>query len=124
MPITNEIWLAIVSGAADGSGTGSPSDPYVGNTPNSFATIYDSLPAVSIIRRMPGLFRTWGTLGNGYSGLTQPVFTPMSGQRVTGAGIFATTIQFLWDTSAFSLPAANLDYAPGQRHAVVIAGAD
>ena len=119
MSFQNETWLAIRTDVADGMGTGTPSDPFAANTPSSFADIMrDGVGANTLIRLGPGVFRTRGTGGNGYE--MDPLlhaWSPKSGQRIIGAGMFSTTLQFVWDLD----PTVNLNqvYNPGQRHFMI-----
>lgn len=110
---SNEIWLAIRTDVADGLGTGTPSDPYAANTSESFAAIMNDPAKIgpnSLIRLGPGVFRTRGTAGNGFA-MQSGRWSPQEGQRITGAGMFATTLIFDWDQV--------LTGSPGQRHPMI-----
>src|SRR3569833_530883 len=116
MSFQNEIWLALRN---DGIlGDGSPGNPYEVNTPTRFATVMRSIVANTLIRLLPGVFRTRGTYGNGYS--MDPIadgWSPKPGQKIIGAGVFASTLQFVWDLAPSSNPLDT--YAAGQRHSMI-----
>lgn len=125
MSFINEIWLAIRTGMPDGGGTGSPSDPYAANTPESFGNILRlNAPSNRIIRMGPGIFQTRGGGGNGVADVDPgKFFRVRPGQKLIGAGIFATTLRFVWDDGNVA-PTGT----PGQRHNMLlgtdIAGSD
>lgn len=113
-----EIWLAI---RADGDSTnpdipfgdGSKENPFAANTPESFGHIMRNFGlADTIVHLGPGIFRTRGTNGEGYvTDDGNKLWSPRSGQRIIGAGMFSTTLQFVWDLSTIG--------HPGQRHYMI-----
>lgn len=122
MGVKSEIWLAIRSDISDGTGSGTPSDPFAVNTPSSFGTIMrDQAANMRIIRLLPGVYQTWGqNKGNGYdlSGIIPavPTFVMRNGQKIVGSGCFSTVIRFVWKTSDFNIADPIATYDPGQRH--------
>src|ERR1043165_8255270 len=96
MSFTNEVWLAIGAGA-DGSGTGVPGDPYITNTPTSFAAKMNLVPANTLIRFGAGTFRLRGGAGDGYVMDGPDAFVSQPGQKMIGSGMFGTKLQFVWD---------------------------
>lgn len=114
---TNEVWLAVWN-PPDGTGDGSPGNPWAVNTPSLFATIMNTrVGPNSIIRLMPGLFRTRGANGEGYGLPGGLIWQPRSGQRIVGSGINSTILQFSWDTSDTNNLFPNP--SPGQRHYIM-----
>jgi hypothetical protein len=105
MSFANEIWLAIRTDVADGTAStapgsapaGSPGNPWAANTPESFANLMrEQVPANSLVRLGPGVFRTRGVPGNGFEEGAVPlskIWRPKSGQKIIGSGTFSTTLQ-------------------------------
>lgn len=121
MAFINQICLAI-GNTPNGSGTGTPADPYIVNTPETFASIMRenaSVPANSAVRLGPGVFRTRGIHGNGFDKnivVIDKIWVPKPGQRIIGSGMWATTLQFVWD---FDLPDEQYEYKAGQKPGMV-----
>jgi hypothetical protein len=113
LPLRQEVWLAIRTDS-DGIGDGSRENPFSANTPTSFAAAMNQCGANTTVHLGPGIFRTRGTNGNGYSDLLPSQrWVPQAGQKIVGSGMFATTLMFVWDLD----PA--LGDAPGQRHYMI-----
>ena len=108
MGFANEIWLAIRPTAVDGSGDGSPTNPYAVNTPDSFASVMNdplkaAVPNV-LIRLAPGVFRTRGFNGNGLILPASKRWAPLPGQRLIGAGMYSTTLRYVSDAVSIGDP--------------------
>lgn len=121
MSFTSEKWLVI--GSIDGSGDGSPNDPFVTNTPETFANLLrlnSSVPSNTLARLGPGIFRTRGVPGNGFdpqAPKADKIFFVKPGQRILGAGMFSTTLQLVWD---FAPPDQQYVYKPGQKVSMIL----
>src|SRR5262245_46879852 len=126
MSFTNEIWLAIRNDVSDGGWSqsppapppGSPGNPYAVNTPESFGNVMRlNVPSNRLVRLGPGIFHTRGGGGNGVPPLSLPnrLWRALPGQKIIGAGMFATTLRFLWDDWNVA-PTGN----PGQRHNMIL----
>jgi hypothetical protein len=117
MSYQDEIWLAIRPAEADGSGSGTPSDPFAVNTPSGFASVMRNpakVPFDAIVRLMPGIYRTRGTVGNGYDSTNiEPFWQPRTGQKILGSGMHLTTLKFEWDLQ-------DPKPQPGQRHNMIL----
>jgi hypothetical protein len=119
MSFNNEIWLAIRTNVADGAGDGTPGNPFAANTAESFANIMRNplkIPANALIRLGPGVFRTRGRGGNGYVMDDSKLWRPRSGQKISGSGMFSTTLMFDFDLPLGIIRPQN---QPGQRHFMI-----
>jgi len=107
----NEVHIAIRTDSSDGSG--SKSDPFNGITAEKFDKVLrEKIPIDSVIILGPGIFRTRGGRGNGYVVPQNIGWTPKSGWRIRGSGMFSTVMRFISD-----IPWENPD--PGQRHKII-----
>jgi len=93
-------------------GTGRKDDPFDGSNSVKFDHNLARIATVGMyIRLGPGLFRTFGGDANSHIGSWQP----KSRQRITGAGIFQTTLQLIvrdnpgWENEGYSVIGANQD---------------
>lgn len=98
-----EVWIAIrvdqLIPRADGTaGSGTRADPYDGSTPDRFDAAMRSAPANARINLGPGTFPTRGGTAGDF-GLEEDIgWTPKPGQKIQGAGMFATLILlYPWD---------------------------
>src|SRR5262245_39699783 len=90
-----ELWLAIRADG-DGIGDGSRDNPFSVNTPESFANVMRNYAGPSsTVHLGPGLFRTRGTSGNGYTLPLAKSFFAQPGQKIVGSGMFSTVLQFV-----------------------------
>jgi hypothetical protein len=92
MPTQNEVWLAIRTDGAVGSG--SVTDPYDASSPTLFSAVMNGLGANTTIHLGPGIFQTFGYVPGG-----QNTWLIQSGQKIIGAGMFATTIKVVGATN-------------------------
>jgi hypothetical protein len=115
MSFQNEIWFAIAH-AADNDGTGTPADPFIVHTPETFANrMRLSTGTSKLVRLGPGIFRTRGVPQTSYFPIDPlKIWRPQSGQKIIGSGIFATTLQLVWD---WDIPTTWVDDEPPQYHA-------
>src|SRR5689334_7987799 len=128
MSVINEIWLAIRNDVADGGAdpsppappAGSPGNPYAANTPESFGNIMRvNVGNNRLVRLGPGIFQTRGGGGPGVAGVAlSKLWSAFTGQRIVGAGMFAMTLRFVWDTTNVA-PTGN----PGQSHTMILGSA-
>ena len=99
LPPQKEVWLAI---RTDGDsaidkpfGEGTRENPFAVNTPESFAYIMrENVLEKATVHLGPGIFHTRGMGGNGYAMVPEKLWTPKSGQKIIGSGMFTTTLRF------------------------------
>src|SRR5712664_3981257 len=97
-----EVWLALrADGAANIPSTptsGTAADPYDASSPTLFSDRMNSFQPNTIIHLCPGVFQTFG-----YVSVTCPgpanTWQPKSGQKIIGAGMFATTLKVVGATN-------------------------
>ncbi len=104
-----EVWLALrADGAANIPSTptsGTAADPYDASSPTLFADRMNSFQKnTKIIHLGPGVFQTFGYVS---TGLPVPnSWQPVSGQKIIGAGMFATTLKVVGATNQSHLTCA------------------
>src|SRR5258707_653423 len=98
--IGGEVWLALRSDRY--AGTGSILDPYDASGPTLFAELLNSFQPNTLIHLGPGIFQTFGYAPNSQNVKWQP----SSGQRIIGAGMFATTLKVVNATDPHNLTTA------------------
>jgi hypothetical protein len=88
----NEIWIAIRTDAVVGTGTRNDN----GSTVAMFDSVLKYALPNTTIRLGPGVYRTNGgnVEGSNFPGVD---WGPKAGQRLIGAGQFATTLRFVWN---------------------------
>src|SRR5713101_5167588 len=87
-----EVWLALrADGAANIPSTptsGTAADPYDASSPTLFSDRMNSFQPNTIIHLGPGVFQTFGFVYGGAN-----TWQPKSGQKIIGAGMYATTLK-------------------------------
>src|ERR1043166_7138123 len=81
-----EVWLAL---RRDGErGTGKATNPYDASGPTLFSNLMNSFQENTTIHLGPGIFQTFG-----YNYEDDRRWSPKSGQRIVGAGMYITTLK-------------------------------
>lgn len=119
-----EVWFAIRTDG-DGIGDGPMENPFAANTAESFSNLMVRLRGADLnnvpkylIHLGPGTFRTRGGAGDGFIinlASRDKLWAPFPGWRIRGAGLHATTLQFVWDLLPSDLSANN----PAHRHTII-----
>src|SRR5712692_4700295 len=107
-PDSSEVWLAMRADGQRGSGT--VTDPYDASSPTLFSTLMNSFPPRTVIHLGPGVFQTFGFAPAFPPPAPQPPspWQPKSGQKIIGAGMYATTLKVVGANSQTFLTLAIL----------------
>ena len=87
-PYPLDVWIAVRSDSAKGSGT--ENDPHFRSSATDFDTLMASIPANTTIHLGPGVFETRGCANDIAGG-----WEPKSGQRIVGSGMGITVLKLV-----------------------------